>query len=50
MSGVFLLGAEIIKRAQFSEKATLIIGIVEVLIAIGIGFGFGLTRKQDEDR
>jgi hypothetical protein len=50
MSGVFLLGAEIIKRVQLSEKATLIIGIAEVLIAIGIGFGFGLARKQGEGR
>jgi hypothetical protein len=50
LSVALLVGAEIIKRRPVSEKATFIIGLVEVIIAIGIGIAFGLTKKRDEEQ
>ena len=45
VSGALLLGAEIIKYRPLGEKTSVIVGIVEVLIAIGIGVAFGITKK-----
>ena len=50
LSVAFLVAAEIIKRLPLSEKATLIVGLVEILVAIAIGFAFGITRNQGEGR
>ncbi len=50
LSVAFLVAAEIIKRLPLSEKATLIVGLIEILVAIAVGFAFGITRNQDEGR
>jgi hypothetical protein len=47
-SGALLLAAEILKYRPLGEKTSVIVGIVEVLIAIGIGVAFGLTKKRDD--
>jgi hypothetical protein len=32
------------------EKSSIIVGLIEVLIAIGIGVAFGLAKKKDDAR
>jgi hypothetical protein len=50
LSGALLLGAEIVKRRPMGEKSSIIVGLIEVLIAIGIGVAFGLAKKKDDAR
>jgi hypothetical protein len=46
--GLIIL-AEAIKRVTLSEKLTLAVGAVEILLAIGVGIAFGLTTHRDKE-
>ncbi len=52
LSVALLIAAFSIKRIQLSEKASMIIGLVELLSAVAIGVAFGLAvraeKKQEE--
>ena len=47
-SVALLLVAFSVKRVHLSEKASMIVGLVEVLSAIAIGIGFGLSGRAEE--
>ncbi|HJQ69981.1 MAG TPA: hypothetical protein VKA70_13470 [Blastocatellia bacterium] len=46
--GALLVAAEIIKRVPMSAKATMAVGLTEMLLAIaaGVAFGFVATRRD----
>ncbi len=48
ISVALLLAAFFVKRIQLSAKASMIVGLVELLLAIAIGIGFGLAGRAEE--
>ena len=45
-SAVFIIAAAILTRVDAGEKATLIIGTLEVLLAIATGIAFGFASSK----
>ncbi|HEY7547359.1 MAG TPA: hypothetical protein VID27_20860 [Blastocatellia bacterium] len=48
ISLALLLAAFSVKRIHLSEKASMIVGLVEVLSAIVLGIAFGLAGRAEE--
>jgi NADH:ubiquinone oxidoreductase subunit K len=48
VSVTLLIAAFAIKRVQLSEKVSMIVGLVELLLAIAIGVAFGLASRAEE--
>jgi hypothetical protein len=44
---VLLILAEVVKRVPMSQRTTVIVGAIEVLLAIAIGSAFGLTATKN---
>ncbi|MEW6208543.1 MAG: hypothetical protein AB1631_09255 [Acidobacteriota bacterium] len=47
-SVALLIAAFSIKRVQLSEKAAMVVGLVELLLAIALGIAFGLSSRAEE--
>lgn len=48
ISVALLLVAFSVKRVHLSEKASMIVGLVELVSAIALGIGFGLAGRAEE--
>jgi hypothetical protein len=45
-TGVFILGAALLKQVQLSETTSVALGLVELLLAIATGVAFGLAVSR----
>ena len=47
--GMLLVAAELIKRVPMSAKATMAVGLTELILAVaaGVAFGFVATRRNE---
>jgi hypothetical protein len=47
ISAFLLVAAVIFKRVGLSDRASMIVGLIELATAAAIGISFGLSRRED---